>query len=104
MDIGTPELSITNNSNSHAVRILQEKLNDKGANLYVDGRFSIGTQRALSAFQTEAGIEPSGIATEETWKKLNAKKKAPVKKKAPAKKAPAKKSPAKKTSPKAKKK
>ena len=103
MDIGTPELSITNNANARAVRVLQEKLNAKGANLYIDGRFAIGTQRALSTFQASVGIEPSGIATEETWKKLNAKKKAPVKK-ATAKKAPAKKAPAKKPAPKAKKK
>jgi peptidoglycan hydrolase-like protein with peptidoglycan-binding domain len=96
-DIGTPPLSLTNNSNTHAVRILQELLNDKGASIYVDGRFAIGTQRALSEFQTNNKLEPTGIADEATWAKLSGKKAAA--KKAPAKKAPAKKAPAKKKAP-----
>ena len=106
-DIGTPPLSITNNGNRHAVIQLQELLNSKGANIYPDGRFAVGTDRALAAFQEGNGLEVTGYADEATWKKLRqAKKKAPAKKpaakKPAAKKAPAKKAPAKKPAPKAK--
>ena len=51
MDIGTPALSVTNNSNTHAIRHLQTLLNDNGASIYVDGRFAIGTDRAIARFQ-----------------------------------------------------
>ena len=110
-DIGTPPLSVTNNGNARAVRVLQELLVSKGAAIRIDGRFAIGTQRALGQFQTDNKLEPTGIADEATWKALRgkapAKKKAPPKKapskKARAKKAPAKKAPAKKASGKAKK-
>lgn len=106
-DIGTPELSITNNSNARAVRVLQELLVKNGAGIRIDGRFAIGTQRALGQFQADNKLEPTGIADEATWAKLQGKK-TPAKKKAPAKKpaakkAPAKKAPAKKASGKAKK-
>ena len=102
-EIGTPPLSITNNSNTHAVIQLQELLNAKGANIYPDGRFAIGTDRALAAFQEGNGLEVTGYADEATWKKLRQVKKAPAKKKAETtKKAPAKKAPAKKAAPKAK--
>ena len=98
-DIGSPELSLTNNSNARAVRVLQELLVAKGAGIRIDGRFAIGTQRALGQFQSDNKLEPTGIADEATWKALRG---AP-KKKAPAKKAAAKKAPAKKASGKAKK-
>ena len=100
-DIGTPPLSITNNSNTHAIRVLQELLNENGASIYVDGRFAIGTQRALSQFQAEKKLERTGIADEATWAKLLGKKapaKKPQAKKAEAKKPAAKKAPAKKKS------
>ena len=69
-DIGTPPLSITNNANRHAVIQLQELLNSKGATIYPDGRFAIGTDRALAAFQEGNGLEVTGHADEATWKKL----------------------------------
>ena len=107
MDIGTPPLSITNNSNSHAVRHLQALLNEHGASIYIDGRYAVGTDRAVARFQSDNGLDISGYVDEATWGKLTGKpaekKKAPAKKPA-AKKAPAKKAPAKKaTSGKAKK-
>jgi|TARA_R110002020_G_scaffold412086_2_gene621678 peptidoglycan hydrolase-like protein with peptidoglycan-binding domain len=101
MDIGKPPLSITNNSNTHAVRHLQAKLNEHGASIFIDGRYAVGTDRAVARFQSDNGLDISGYVTEETWDKLNgkaAKKKAPAKKPA-AKKAPAKKAPAKKKAP-----
>ena len=107
MNIGTPPLSITNNADARAVRVLQDLLNQNGANLYPDGRFALGTQRALSDFQESNGLDPTGIADEATWAKLaptqdKPAKKAPAKK-APAKKATAKKAPAKKAPAKKKK-
>ena len=88
-DIGTPPLSITNNANARAVRVLQDLLIQQGATIHLDGRFAIGTQRALGQFQTDNGLDPTGIADEATWAKLLGKK-------APTKKAPAKKTAAKK--------
>ena len=97
MDIGTPPLSVTNNSNTHAIRHLQALLNENGASIYIDGRFAIGTDRAVAQFQQDNELEVSGYVDSGTWEKLTGK---PEVKKAPAKKAPAKK----KTAPKAKKK
>jgi hypothetical protein len=85
----------------------------------VDGRFGLGTERAVVAFQNDKGLTPNGFADPETWKALDkalhptAKKKAkpeaesepevapvkaPAAKKAPAKKPAAKKPAAKKPS------
>tara|TARA_R110002020_G_scaffold123484_1_gene279981 strand:- start:3351 stop:3695 length:345 start_codon:yes stop_codon:yes gene_type:complete len=109
-DIGTPPLSVVNNSNTHAVRVLQELLNANGASIYVDGRYAIGTDRAVARFQTDNGLNIVGYVDEDTWKKLQQpKKKAPAKKKSPEakkeatspstkKKSPAKKKPTTKTS------
>ena len=107
MDIGKPPLSITNNSNTHAVRHLQALLNELGASIFIDGRYAIGTDRAVARFQSDNGLDILGYVDEATWEKLAAKpaakKKAPAKKPA-AKKPAAKKAPAKKPAPKAKKK
>lgn len=89
-DIGTPPLSIVNNSNTHAVRVLQELLNANGSSIYVDGRYAVGTDRAVAQFQSDNGLDIIGYVDEKTWAKLQPKKKAP-KKKAATKKAPAKK-------------
>ena len=95
MTVGTPPLSVTNNADARAVRVLQELLVNNGASIRIDGRFAIGTQRALGAFQTEHGLDASGIADEATWEKLLNPKAKPAKKPS-TKKAPAKKSSAKK--------
>jgi peptidoglycan hydrolase-like protein with peptidoglycan-binding domain len=61
----------------------------------VDGRFAIGTLRAVVAFQNDAGVEPNGFADPATWeafeKALAPPKKAAVPKatEAPPKKAAA---------------
>ena len=95
-------LSRTNNADARGVRELQEALNNKGANLYVDGRFARGTDIALAQFQQENKLEVTGVADEATWAKLLGKKapaKKPAAKKTPAKKPAAKKAPAKKSTP-----
>lgn len=102
-----PPLSVSNNSNVHAVRTLQTLLNNHGANLYVDGRYAIGTDRAVAAFQQSKKIDVVGYVDEKTWKalskaKASTKKASTSKASTSTKKAPAKKTPAKKTAGKAK--
>ena len=53
------------------VRQFQEKL--KESHLYpgpVDGIFGGGTEGAVRAFQSRAGLDPGGIVGQETWKRL----------------------------------
>ena len=115
-------LSVTTATNTHDVRALQEALRELGHLSLVDGRFGIGTQRAVVAFPNEKDIASDGNVGPVTWealdkaahptvakpKKAKAVEKAvekapepeaekPAAKKAPAKKAPAKKAPAKKS-------
>jgi hypothetical protein len=111
-------LSVTTATNTHDVRALQEALRELGHLSLVDGRFGIGTQRAVVAFQNEKHLAADGNVGPVTWealdkaahptaakpKKAKAVEKAPepeaekpAAKKAPAKKAPAKKPAAKKS-------
>ena len=66
-----PPLSVSNNSNVHAVRTLQTLLNNHGATLYVDGRYAIGTDRAVAAFQQSKKLDVVGYVDEKTWKALS---------------------------------
>ena len=94
MDIGKQPLSITNNSNTHAVRHLQALLNEHGASIFIDGRYAIGTDLAGARFQSDNGLDILGYVDEATWEKLAAKpaaKKKPPKKKKPVVKTPPKK-------------
>ena len=102
---------------------LQERLRAMGYHPGpVDGRFGLGTERAVVAFQNDKGLTPNGFADPETWDAIDkgthpaAKKAAPKVAsepeatpatapvaetpvtKAPAKKPAAKKAPAKKAS------
>jgi peptidoglycan hydrolase-like protein with peptidoglycan-binding domain len=52
------------------VRKLQEKLNEHGAGLGVDGIFGRGTQAAVMAFQAANGLEVDGIVGRKTWTAL----------------------------------
>lgn len=53
------------------VRELQRLLNLHGADITVDGDFGRGTQRALTRFQRQRGIEVDGVAGAETFQVLS---------------------------------
>jgi putative chitinase len=52
---------------SKSVVILQEALNEHGFYLSVDGDFGPGTHRAVSEFQANSGLMPTGKVDRETW-------------------------------------
>ena len=52
------------------VRNIQSGLVASGFEVDVDGRFGQGTARALREFQTQAGIDPTGITDRATWEQL----------------------------------
>jgi len=92
-------LSVTNNANVHDVRALQETLVALGHPLTVDGRFALGTQRAVVAFQNDHKLAADGNVGPKTWEALD-KKAHPTAKKTkaekPADEAPAEEKPAEK--------
>ncbi|MGB3292567.1 MAG: peptidoglycan-binding protein [Phormidesmis sp.] len=58
-------------SRGSAVEVLQRRLQRNG--YYggrIDGIYGLATQRAVSAFQTEVAIEPTGRLDENTWRQL----------------------------------
>lgn len=58
-------------ANGDRVKELQRLLNLHGANLKVDGDFGRGTQRALTRFQRQRGIEVDGVAGPEVFQLLS---------------------------------
>ena len=58
------------------VRTMQEQVAAAGISVWVDGSFGDGTTKAVRAFQTKAGIDPTGIVDTATWAALD--KAAPV--------------------------
>ncbi|MBV7412490.1 peptidoglycan-binding protein [Dermabacteraceae bacterium TAE3-ERU27] len=56
---------------STAVRSLQEKLNNYGASLQVDGIFGSGTYRAVRSFQGANGLYVDGVVGKNTWSALD---------------------------------
>ena len=61
---------LQNGSEGAAVRELQQKLNDNGANLVVDGKFGSATEAALRKFQTDGGYQVNGVASSGIWNVL----------------------------------
>jgi uncharacterized protein (TIGR02594 family) len=55
------------------VKLLQKKLNDKGAQLKVDGDFGAKTQAAISVFQKANGLAGSGVLGPKTLEMLGIK-------------------------------
>ncbi|MGQ4496695.1 C40 family peptidase [Dermabacteraceae bacterium P13101] len=55
---------------SSAVRSLQEKLNNHGASLQVDGIFGSGTYRAVRSFQSANSLMVDGVVGKNTWSAL----------------------------------
>ena len=64
------EIELRNGTTGEAVRTLQEKLNEAGAGISVDGQFGSGTEAAVKAFQTAQGIAASGVVDQETARRL----------------------------------
>lgn len=52
------------------VRLLQQKLNQHGAHLSTDGVFGNGTEKAVIAWQTKAGLAADGVVGPKTRKSL----------------------------------
>jgi Putative peptidoglycan binding domain/D-alanyl-D-alanine carboxypeptidase len=65
-----PELVLSMGDRGSEVRALQEKLNERGAGLVVDGEFGRNTQAAVMAFQAANGLEVDGLVGRETWRAL----------------------------------
>ena len=49
---------------------LQERLNQNGAVLKVDGKYGRLTEAAVRAFQKEHGLKTDGICGEEAWAEI----------------------------------
>lgn len=58
-------------SDSETVTKLQERLNQNGANLEVDGKFGPKTLQAVKTYQQENNLTVDGIVGENTWGALN---------------------------------
>jgi lysozyme len=52
------------------VKFLQNKLNEQGSNLAVDGKFGNKTETALKQFQTTHELKADGIVGPKTWQKI----------------------------------
>lgn len=60
-------------TSSGMVASLQQALNERtlpSPNIEVDGDFGSETLRAVKSFQTQAGLEATGVVESETWKSL----------------------------------
>jgi hypothetical protein len=62
-----PEPVLSVGDRGPEVRKLQEKLNELGAGLVVDGNFGPFTQAAVMSFQAKHGLEVDGIVGPRTW-------------------------------------
>ena len=79
----TAWLSVTNNADTHATYELQTTLQTLGYPVAIDGRFGVGTSRAVVAFQRATKLEADGNCGPATWAALQkATAPKPTKKKA----------------------
>lgn len=70
---GTAASELSLNSRGEAVKALQVRL--QKSSYYsgsIDGLYGLATQRAVSAFQADAGLSQTGSLSEETWQRLQA--------------------------------
>ncbi len=65
-----PEPDLTIGDRGRQVKILQEKLNAKGAHLKTDGDFGRGTLAAVMAFQAKKGLTVDGVVGRKTRQAL----------------------------------
>ncbi|MFC0675622.1 C40 family peptidase [Brachybacterium hainanense] len=50
-----------------AISFLQARLNDRGANIAVDGKYGPATRKAVMAVQTNGGVSADGVVGPYTW-------------------------------------
>ena len=67
-DINYPTLR--KGSKNDAVRLLQHKLNESGANISEDGVFGDKTELAVKEYQATHGLEADGIVGRKTWEQI----------------------------------
>lgn len=58
-------------SSGNCVKYLQNKLNNKGYSLSVDGQFGSGTDSAVRDFQSRNNLKVDGVVGPNTWNALN---------------------------------
>jgi len=68
----TAWLSVTDNADTHATYQLQTTLQALGYPVAIDGRFGVGTSRAVVAFQRSADVAADGNCGPATWAALEA--------------------------------
>jgi len=69
----TAWLSVTDNADTHATYRLQTTLQALGYPVAIDGRFGVGTSRAVVDFQRSAtGLDADGNVGPATWAALEA--------------------------------
>ncbi len=66
----TAWLSVTDNADTHATYELQTTLQALGYPVAIDGRFGVGTGRAVVAFQRSADVAADGNCGPATWAAL----------------------------------
>ena len=66
----TAWLSVTHNADTHATYQLQTTLQELGYPVAIDGRFGVGTGRAVVAFQRDTKLEADGNCGPVTWAAL----------------------------------
>ena len=66
----TAWLSVTNNADTHATYELQTTLQALGDPGAIDGRFGVGSGRAVGAVQRATKLEADGICGPVTWAAL----------------------------------
>lgn len=66
----TSKILLKKGAKEQAVTILQELLNQSGANIGVDGHFGNGTERAVKDFQRNNNLIADGIVFKKTWARL----------------------------------
>lgn len=49
------------------VKVLQQRLADRGWDIKVDGIYGPQTERIVKAFQSEKGLSVDGVAGPQTW-------------------------------------
>lgn len=66
-----PQGELSLGDRGEAVRVVQERLQQSGFyDGLVDGVYGLGTQRAVSDFQADMGLEITGKLNDETWKQF----------------------------------
>jgi hypothetical protein len=65
-----PGKSTTRGDKGSTVKLIQGRLNDKGAKIAADGRFGPGTEAAVKKFQQSRGLTVDGRVGPKTWAAL----------------------------------